>query len=151
VAIHGLANPEAEDPRIAQPLGDLFVGRPVLLHGRDAGEGRTKVKVSGNVGGKRITMKIDVDLDATVKRESLPLIWARSEIQHIADSLAREADDSLESRGLNLALNYNLVSDWTSFVAVDASEVVEEPGDRTETVPVPVPDGVKYDTTVGGR
>ena len=96
-------------------------------------------------------MEIDVDLDATVKRESLPLIWARSEIQHIADRLTREADDSLESRGLDLALNYNLVSDWTSFVAVDASEVVEQPGDRTETVPVPVPEGVKYGTTVGGR
>lgn len=134
-----------------QRIDDLFVGRPVLLHGRFEGSGQTTVTVRGRAGGQRVTMKVAVDLDAQRRRESLPLLWARSEIQHIADRLAREQDDSLQSRGLDLALNYNLVSDWTSFVAVDASSTVEEPGTRTETVPVPVPEGVKYDTTVRGR
>lgn len=131
-----------------QRAHDLFVGRPVLMHGRYTGSGRATVRVRGNAGGERVEMKIDVDLDADVRREALPLIWARSELQHIGDLLARQADAALESRGLDLALDYNLVSRWTSFVAIDASEVVDEPGTRTETVPVPVPEGVNYDTTV---
>jgi Ca-activated chloride channel family protein len=79
------------------------------------------------------------------------MIWARSEIQQIADRLAVAGDDDLMAQGLEIALNYNLVSDWTSFVAIDASEVVEQPGDRTEVVPVPVPEGVNYETTVKER
>ena len=134
-----------------QQIGDLFVGRPVLLHGRYDGRGNRTVTVRGRAAGRDVAFKIKIDLDATRKRESLPLLWARSEIQHIADRLAVEADSSLESRALDLALNFNLLSDWTSFVAVDASTIVDEPGTRTETVPVPVPDGVKYDTTVKGQ
>ena len=134
-----------------QQMNDLFVGRPVLVHGRYDGSGKTTVTVRGRAAGRDVAIKIKVDLDAKKKRESLPLLWARSEIQHISDRLAVAADSSLESRGLDLALNYNLVSDWTSFVAVDASQIVDEPGTRTETVPVPVPDGVKYDTTVKGQ
>ena len=134
-----------------QRTPDLFVGRPVLLHGLYSGAGRTTVIVSGKAGGRRVEMEIDVDLDEGVRREALPLLWARSELGHISDQLAREADEALEQRGLDLALGYNLVSDWTSFVAVDASQVVDDPGDRTERVPVPVPDGVKHETTVRQR
>ncbi|RKZ10086.1 hypothetical protein DRQ32_07550 [bacterium] len=133
-----------------QRLGDLFVGRPVLLHGRFEGQGKTTVTIRGRAGGREVKMKVEVDLDAGSERPALPLLWARSEIGHIAYRLAREPDESLQARGLDLALDYNLVSAWTSFVAVDASQVVDEPGTRTETVPVPVPEGVRHDTTVGG-
>lgn len=92
-----------------------------------------------------------MDLADRTAREALPLLWARSEIQHISDRMAVQPDDSLQSRGLQLALDYNLLSAWTSFVAVDASAVVDEPGTRIEGVPVPVPDRVNHDTTVGGR
>jgi Ca-activated chloride channel family protein len=134
-----------------QKAHDLFVGRPVLMHGRYTGSGETTVRVRGEAGGQRVEMKIDVDLDGDVARKALPLIWARSELQHIGDQLAQQQDESLEHRGLDLALNYNLVSSWTSFVAIDAAEVVDEPGTRTETVPVPVPEGVNHDTTVKGQ
>jgi Ca-activated chloride channel family protein len=132
-------------------VGDLFVGRPVLLHGRFQGEGRTTVTVSGSAAGQPVRMEVEVQLGDTRKREALPMIWARSEIQQIADRLAVAGDDDLMAQGLEIALNYNLVSDWTSFVAIDASEVVEQPGDRTEVVPVPVPEGVNHDTTVKER
>jgi Ca-activated chloride channel family protein len=129
-------------------VGDLFVGRPILLHGKFEGTGRPTITVRGRAGDRDVAMKLDVDLRDEVERPALPLLWARSEIQHIADRLARDDDPSLQSRGLDLALNYNLASAWTSFVAVDASSVVDEPGTRTENVPVPVPEGVNYHTTV---
>jgi Ca-activated chloride channel family protein len=131
-----------------QKAHDLFVGRPVLMHGRYAGRGEATVLVRGEAGGRPVEIRIDVDLDGGDSRKALPLLWARSELQHIGDQLAQREDASLEHRGLDLALDYNLVSSWTSFVAVDASEVVDQPGTRTESVPVPVPEGVDYDTTV---
>lgn len=132
-----------------QQRQDLFVGRPILLHGKCKPVGSTVVTVHGRAGGRDVEMRIKVRADQPVDRPALPLLWARSELQHIADRLTREADDSLQRRGTDLALNYNLLSAWTSFVAVDASAVVDEPGTRKESVPVPIPEGVRHDTTTG--
>jgi len=57
-------------------------------------------------------------------------------------------DDSvnLAARGRALALEHGIMSSWTAFVAVDSSRVTESDGGTT----VPVPDGVKYETTVSG-
>jgi Ca-activated chloride channel family protein len=46
------------------------------------------------------------------------------------------------------ALTYGLVSDYTSFLAVDSSRRTEGSHGTTVSVPVPVPEGVRYDTTV---
>ena len=52
-----------------------------------------------------------------------------------------------------LALRYSLVSQYTSFIAVDSARITQGDSGTTVAVPVPVPQGVRYDTTVpeGGR
>ena len=47
-----------------------------------------------------------------------------------------------------MALDYGLMSAYTAFVAVDSSRVTDGDHGTTVAVPVPVPDGVRYDTTV---
>ena len=47
-----------------------------------------------------------------------------------------------------LALDYQLMSAYTAFVAVDARERTAGRLGTTVPVPVPVPEGVRYDTTV---
>ena len=46
------------------------------------------------------------------------------------------------------ALEYGLMSAYTAFLAVDSSRKTEGDHGVTVAVPVPVPDGVRYDTTV---
>ena len=46
------------------------------------------------------------------------------------------------------ALEYGLVSSYTSFVAVDSLTKTTGDHGTTVAVPVPVPDGVRYETTV---
>ena len=46
------------------------------------------------------------------------------------------------------ALDFGLMSEFTAFVAVDSSHVTEGEEGTTVPVAVPVPDGVKYETTV---
>jgi Ca-activated chloride channel family protein len=50
-----------------------------------------------------------------------------------------------------LALAYGLMSAFTSFVAVDASERTAGDHGVTVQVPVPMPAGVRYHTTVSDR
>jgi len=47
-----------------------------------------------------------------------------------------------------VALEYGLMSAYTAFVAVDSSRRTEGDHGVTVVVPVPVPDGVRYETTV---
>jgi Ca-activated chloride channel family protein len=46
------------------------------------------------------------------------------------------------------ALDYGLLSQFTAFIAVDSTRRTEGWSGTTVPVPVPVPDGVKYETTV---
>jgi Ca-activated chloride channel family protein len=47
-----------------------------------------------------------------------------------------------------IALNYNLLSAFTAFVAVDSSQRTKGKTGTTVSQAVPVPKGVKYSTTV---
>ena len=50
-----------------------------------------------------------------------------------------------------VALDYGLMSAFTAFVAVDTTRRTEEKEGTTVPVAVPVPEGVKYETTVKGE
>ena len=128
---------------------DLFVGRPILLHGAFRGDGRTTIEVTGRAGGRDVAFEIPVDLDDDVDRPALPLLWARTRIQDLTDRLAIDPKPHMQDEGLQLALGHNLMSPWTSFVAVDGSRRVDDPAGTTVPVPTPMPEGVDYETTVG--
>ena len=50
--------------------------------------------------------------------------------------------------GIRAAIDYQLMSDYTTFVAVDASQRTSGGYGVTVVQPVPVPAGVHYETTV---
>ncbi len=129
-------------------LPDMFVGRAVVVTGKYTGSPDDVA-----VGGARGSERLDLTIRAAETDESkiqVSRIWARLRIADLADRQAWEADpyDELGNAIKSTALEYQLMSDYTSFVAVDASRQTE--GDHGVTVhqPVPVPDGVRYDTTV---
>ena len=59
------------------------------------------------------------------------------------DLIARTAEQVKQ-----VALDYNLMSAHTAFVAVDSKTRTAGDHGTTVHVPVPVPEGVRYDTTV---
>jgi Ca-activated chloride channel family protein len=56
--------------------------------------------------------------------------------------------NELENAIRTTALQYQLMSDYTSFVAVDSCYRTEGGHGTTVHQALPVPDGVRYDTTV---
>ena len=81
---------------------------------------------------------------------SLAKVWARLRIAELANRQTWAGDPHHELRDAikNTALQYQLVSNYTSFIAVDSS--MRTAGGHGVTVhqAVPVPDGVRYETTV---
>ena len=132
-------------------LPDLFVGRPLVVTGKFTGD-RKPVRVLGTTGGERRTlMTAETEKDAAGGGgDSLAKVWARLRIADLANRQTWAGDPygELGDAIRNTALRYQLVSNYTSFVAVDSS--METSGDHGITVrqAVPVPDGVRYETTV---
>jgi Ca-activated chloride channel family protein len=130
---------------------DLFVGRPIIITGRFKGELPGRVAIKGRVGGEPVRMDVQVDpVGPEGNHEALAGVWARTCIADLADRQAYTGDPhrELADRIKRLALDYNLVSAYTAFLAVDAGERTAGTEGVTVNVPVPVPDGVRYETTV---
>jgi Ca-activated chloride channel family protein len=136
-------------------LPDLYVGGPVIITGRFKGAGATTVRVTGRAGrnGDRIPLLIPVNLgeDEGARRGSLASVWAR---QRIADLSARSPADqgkAYASEITRTALDFGLMSAFTSFIAVDSLTRTDPHYGTTMEVPVPTPEGVNYETTVKER
>lgn len=130
-------------------IPDLLAGRPVTLTGRISdGPATATIRVRGTVGGAAREIAVPFDPERAPGHEALPAIWARMRIADLSDLAAREERSEAAREAKRLALEHGLVSAWTSFVAVDALR--RTGGDHGTTVPVavPIPEGVRYDTTV---
>jgi len=128
---------------------DLFVGHPVILAGRFDGNERAEIRVSGRIGGKQIEIPIVGEVDeVTAAHRGLPSVWAQKKIADLADQFTIEPDAELPVQMKQVALDYGLMSAFTAFVAVDSTRQTEGSEGTTVPVAVPVPEGVKYETTV---
>lgn len=136
-------------------LPDLFVGRPVVTIARYEGSidpaAWDGVTVRGRSGGANLALPIE-DVVTLDHEAELDTLWARMKIASLDRSgiiATRESDkQELAQVTTDVALRHNLMSAYTSFVAVDSSRVTEGSHGTTVPVPVPVPEGVRYETTV---
>jgi Ca-activated chloride channel family protein len=141
------------DEMFPQRVPDLFVGKPVILTGRFTGAAPEAVRVTGKVRGEAQAMQVTANAgDVAGAEKALPLVWARMKIADLADratyeSVGEEAGD-LPRQIRQVALDYGLMSAYTAFVAVDSLTRTAGDHGTTVAVPVPVPAGVRYETTV---
>jgi Ca-activated chloride channel homolog len=130
-------------------IPDLFVGRPIVLTGRFEGTGRRTVRVTGKANANRVELTLPVDFATETETcEAFPSVWARMKIAELADQAAYGWKPFLPRQIKQLALDYNLMSAYTAFIAVDSSVRTAGTSGTTVPVPVPVPEGVNYKTTV---
>jgi Ca-activated chloride channel family protein len=131
---------------------DVFVGRPVILTGRFNGDGNTTVRIVGNATGRPVELAIPARLDDTdATQRGLPSVWARMKIADLADHATYQNSVSLPGQIKQVALDYGLMSAFTAFLAVDSTRQTQGKEGTTVPVAVPVPDGVRYETTVNEK
>ena len=130
-------------------LPDLFVGRPVILSGRFAGTQDTTIRLNGQAVDQPLQVPIPANIsNVTATHAALPTVWARMKIAALSNQSAYEPDNQLPEQLKQVALDYSLMSPFTTFVAVDSISRTEGSVDPTVPVAVPVPEGVNYKTTV---
>ncbi len=130
---------------------DVLAERPVILFGKWRGHPSGRVTVRGETGAGAYARVIEVaGIKPAEANSALRYLWARHRVAALGDvlSVSRDADSVKEITRLGLA--YNLLTEFTSFVAVDTFVRATDGKVETVTQPLPLPQGVS-DLAVGGR
>lgn len=127
---------------------DLFAAKALVLSGRYSGAARGMIRINGKVAGRPWSRQVSVDLPAgEARHDVLPVLWARNRIEDLLDE--QFAGEEARERVTELALEYQLMSPFTSFVAVEEMTVTEGGQPRRVEVPVEMPEGVSYEGVFG--
>ena len=128
-----------------EPAGipDVFAERPVIVFGKWRGEPKGKITLRGSTGKGRYQRSIDVEgVKPLSSNSALRYLWARSRIAQIGDYNRLSCDDKLIAQVTELGLKYNLLTAYTSFVAIDTMSRTKDGKPVTVKQPLPLPEGV---------
>jgi Ca-activated chloride channel homolog len=129
-------------------IPDLFADRPLVIFGKWRGGATGTLRVRGIGGDGPFEQTFNVaDAGASDDNRALRYLWARARVARLSDYGSRN-DDASRQEVTNLGLSYELLTPYTSFIAVH--EVVRNyDGDaRNVDQPLPLPEGVA-DCAVG--
>jgi hypothetical protein len=153
-------------------IPDVLSERPVVIFGKWRGKAQGHISLTGFTGnaqqaqtnspesfgfppssgmpGQKMKLEIKVS-DATpdTAHSALRYLWARARLRQLADFNEYNRTPEQIKEITKLGLDYNLLTQYTSFVAVEKN-VVREKEDSLKTVsqPLPMPEGVS-DYAVG--
>lgn len=125
-------------------LPDVFAERPVILFGKWQGEPAGEITLRG-LSGEAVPYRRSFKLQEHPPSDAntaLRYLWARKRLERLSDMNRMQEEDVRVQEITELGLNYNLLTAYTSFLAVE--QRVRRQGDRIETVeqPLPLPQGV---------
>ena len=130
-------------------IPDLFAQRPVVLFGKWRGPVGGAFELQGKTGQGNFSTRLDVgSVQPDDANRALRYLWARSRIAELSDYGSKEVDEDRIRQITSLGLKYNLLTQYTSFIAV--REMVSNTQGPAKDVdqPLPLPQGVT-DMAVG--
>ncbi len=135
-------------------VSDVWAEKPLYIKGRYIKPGAGTISISGFSGGKPYLEKIKVNFPENAGgSESIGSVWARAKVDRLMSedwqgaqngSINKELKDEI----VKVALDHHIMTQYTSFVAVEEKIVTKGGAARTVTVPVEVPEGVSREETI---
>ncbi|MGH9943095.1 MAG: energy transducer TonB, partial [Pyrinomonadaceae bacterium] len=136
-------------------IPDLFGAKPVVLTGRYTAGAGGNIRLRGKVRGRELVREIAVAFpDAEPRRDVLAPLWARARIDDLSGQdfggMQRGVmRDDLRETITQLGLEFRLLTQFTSFVAVEEMIVTDGGQPRRIEVPVELPEGVSREGVFG--
>jgi len=154
VLTHIAISYEKFDAYDVEPLSvpDVFSERPVLIFGKYRGSPSGNIVLKGMNGEGKYETSLPV---STVKvsedNVALRYLWARERIRTLSDyaSTGYGGSDEYKPEIIKLGLKYNLLTSYTSFIAIDNDIRNKNGNSTTVNQPLPLPEGVS-DMAVSG-
>ncbi|HSK72719.1 MAG TPA: VIT domain-containing protein [Pyrinomonadaceae bacterium] len=136
-------------------INDLFSAKPVVIYGRFTQPGNGVIKLKGKSFGREIVREIPVNFPASEpNHDVLATLWARTRIDDLMSFdwngiQNGNAKTEIKDTITNLGIEYRLMTQFTSFVAVEERIVTDGGQPRRIEVPVEMPDGVSREGVFG--
>jgi Ca-activated chloride channel family protein len=140
-----------------QRLPDLFSGQPVIISGRYTRPASGTVHLKGTRAGGPFSRDIPVTFSSsTPPFDALAGYWARRRIDDLMSQdwlgMQRGAmKPELQAQITQLGLDYRLMTQFTSFVAVEDKVVTKNGQPELVQVPVEMPEGVSHEGVFGDQ
>lgn len=133
-----------------QKIPDLFANQPIVLFGRKRDGTDGTLKITGiAAGGARFEKRVSVDFAQSSTNSlsgGIAQLWGRSRIKELSNQMfARETDAGVKAI-TETALDYRLMSKYTSFVAISQNQRVEPNSSQKVDVPVELPPNMQPTT-----
>lgn len=139
---------------VASP--DMLAERPIIIFGKYKGKANGKIALKGKIGRKGYTQTFDL---TSVKPNSdfsaIRYLWARDRIKLLDYYCSNNSynnndnNDKIVKEITNLGLKYNLMTNYTSFIAIDEEFKVDSLGKLVKVKQaIPLPENVS-DYAVG--
>ena len=145
---------DVEDVYPAAPA-DVWDQRPLIVHARYRRPGEGSVVLRGFRQGRPYREVLDVTLpDAAPEHAAIASMWARARVDELmwrdlVGVQSGNVDAAVREQIVQVALAHRLVTQFTSFVAVE-ERIVNEGGKQVRvTVPVEMPQGVSHEGVFG--
>ena len=138
-----------------QRLPDLFSGQPVIITGRYTKPANGTVRLKGTRAGGPFSRDIALAFSSTTPPfDALAGFWARRRIDDLMsqDWLGMQngaMKPGLKEQITQLGLDYRLMTQFTSFVAVEDKVVTKNGQPQRVEVPVEMPEGVSHEGVFG--
>ena len=147
-----------------QRVPDLFSAKPIVVHGRLTGPAAGSITLRGNTGGGAYEEQIAVSQPAAPPdNEALASLWARAKVDDLMnrDLAAMQTGEGLDdpeseiskikSEIIDIGVEFRLMTQFTSFVAVEEMTVTIGGEPTRIDVPVEMPEGVSYEGVFGEK
>ncbi len=105
-----------------EPLNvpDVFSERPIVVFGKYKGKPGGSIQVTGMTGNGKFESTMTIaDAQNSKKNNALRYLWARNRIKTLSDYNKVSRNSALKDEITKLGLDYNLLTEFTSFLAVD--------------------------------
>ena len=128
-------------------IPDLFGAKPVIMSGRYTGGSKGIIRLKGRIAGQDFLREIPVELpEWQADHDVLATLWARRRIEdlmgdELASSNDKLAQDQKREEITRLGLDFKLMTQYTSFVAIDDVLFTGTDEPKRVDVPVEVPPG----------
>jgi len=138
-----------------QRLPDLFSGQPLIISGRYTQPVSSNLQLKGTRAGGPFARDIPVTFSSsTPPFDALAGFWARRRIDDLMsqDWLGIQQGNmkpALKEQITQLGLDYRLMTQFTSFVAVEDRIVTKDGKPQRVEVPVEMPEGVSHEGVFG--
>ena len=131
-------------------IPDLFAQRPVVIFGKWRGRPIGTITLTGMGGREKFVKTFNVsETDTSDKNNALKYLWARTRIARLSDFNVNRNNPDTKGEITSLGLTYNLLTDYTSFLAIHDVVRNRQADAKDVTQPLPIPKHVS-NLAVGG-